>query len=98
MVAELTYLTLLTVFIILPTFVIIIRNIKTVSEYKLVVFSSFIILPSSLLWDYLSILNGVWYFENIIGVWAFGLPIEEILFMISLTTFVSSLTLIILKR
>lgn len=98
MVAEFTYITLLSVFVILPTLFTVLTNIKTIIRYKLVILGCFSILPVSMIWDYLATTNNVWYFVNIMNVWVFGLPIEEIILMSSLIIFVSSVTLILLKR
>ena len=95
---ELTYMTLLSVFIVLPILSVILLNLKTIAKYKLVLLGALVILPVTMIWDYLATANNVWYFVNIMGVWVFGLPIEEIIFMASLILFVSSVTLIILKR
>ncbi len=95
---ELTYMTLLSVFIVLPTLSIILLNLKTIARYKLVILCVLVILPVTMIWDYLATANNVWYFVNIMGIWIFGLPVEEIIFMSSLILFVSSVTLIILKR
>jgi len=95
---ELTYMTLLSVFIVLPTLSIILLNRNIIARYKLVVLCVLVILPVTMIWDYLAITNGVWYFVNIMGIWVFGLPVEEIIFMASLILFVSSVTLMILKR
>jgi len=95
---ELTYMTLLSVFIVLPTMSIILLNIKTIARYKIVILCALVILPVTMIWDFLAITNNVWYFVNIMGIWVFGLPMEEIIFMLSLILFVSSVTLILLKR
>ena len=95
---ELTYMTLLSVFIVLPTMSIILLNIKTIVRYKIVILCALVILPVTMIWDFLAITNNVWYFVNIMGIWVFGLPMEEIIFMLSLILFVSSVTLILLKR
>ena len=95
---ELTYMTLLSVFIVLPTLSIILLNLKTIARYKLVILCVLVILPVTMIWDYLATTSNVWYFVNIMGIWLFGLPVEEIIFMSSLILFVSSVTLIILKR
>ena len=96
--SELTYIALLSVFIILPTIAVILANLKTIIRYRLVIISSLVIFPVTFLWDYFSILDRVWYFVNITNIWVLGLPIEEILFMLFLIIFVASLTLITLKR
>lgn len=98
MAEEFTYINLLLAFIILPMLFTILTNLKIITRYKLVILSSLIILPVIFLWDYLAITNKVWYFVNIMNILVLGLPIEEIIFMISLTIFVASVTLIILKR
>jgi len=95
---ELTYITLLSVFIVLPTLSVILLNLKTIARYKLVILCALVILPITMIWDYLAIANNVWYFVNIMDIWVLGLPVEEIIFMASLILFVSSVTLIILKR
>ena len=92
-----TYITSLSLFIILPTLIIVFKNLKTIVKYKLVILSSFIVFPSSFLWDYFSIIDNVWYFQNILGLWILGLPVEEILFISFLIILVSSTTMIIIK-
>ena len=92
------YITLLTIFIILPTISVIITNFRTIARYKLVIVSSLIILPVTFVWDYISTVNKVWYFVNILNIWILGLPIEELIFMSFLIFFISSVTLIILKK
>ncbi len=96
--ASFIYITLLSIFIILPTIIVILKNRKFLSKYKLVIFSSLIVFPTSMLWDYIATKNSIWYFVNFLDIWVLGLPIEEIIFMISLILFVSSITLIILKK
>ena len=93
-----TYITLLSIFIILPTIITILTNLKIIVKYRLVIISSLVLLPLTFLWDYFATIDKVWYFVNIMNIWILGLPIEEILFMTSLTIFVSSVTLIILKQ
>ena len=93
-----TYIYLLTAFIILPTICVIITNFRTIHRYKLVIVSSLIILPVTFVWDYLSTVNKVWYFVNILNIWILGLPIEELIFMSFFIVFISSVTLIILKK
>lgn len=93
-----TYVTLLSIFIIIPTIITVLANLKIILTYKLVVISSLAILPFTFLWDYFATIDRVWYFVNIMNIWVLGLPIEEILFMTFLAIFVSSVTLITLKQ
>jgi 15-cis-phytoene synthase/lycopene beta-cyclase len=49
----------------------------------------------SLPWDYWAIKTNVWFFpaEKIVGVWMFGVPLEEYLFIIFATLEICILTL-----
>lgn len=35
-------------------------------------------------WDYFGIKEGVWFFPGIMGIWIFGIPLEEYLFFVSI--------------
>lgn len=98
MVAEFTYISLLTIFIILPAIVLALFNLKTVMRYRLVILGTYVILPVLWLWDYLATTDRVWYFINILGIWILGIPVEEILFITFLILFVSSVTIILLRK
>ena len=95
---DFTYISLLSILIVLPTLIIIALNVKTLMRYKIVILLSLVILLSTWLWDYFSIVDRVWYFKKILGVWFLGLPIEEIIFMTFLILLVSSVTIKLLKR
>ena len=98
MTAEFTYLSSLAIFIILPAIAITLFNLKTILRYKLVLLGAYIILPVLWVWDYLATTDRVWYFVNILGIWLFGIPIEEVLLFVFLIPLVSSITIILLRR
>ncbi|MCL4411332.1 lycopene cyclase domain-containing protein [Candidatus Marsarchaeota archaeon] len=54
-------------------------------------------LAFSVPWDMVAIRSGMWYFprHNILGFYLLGVPLEEYLFMISVTLLVSTLILIL---
>lgn len=45
-------------------------------------------------WDYFGIKQGVWFFPGIIGIWIFGIPLEEYLFFVFLAILGALTTLI----
>lgn len=51
-------------------------------------------------WDYIAIRERIWYFTEpqIIGIWLFGLPIEEWLFIVLVTWLFSSITVLLWER
>lgn len=98
MAAEFTYISLLTIFIILPAIAITLLNLKTVLRYRLVLLGTYVILPVLWLWDYFATVNGVWYFINILDIWLLGIPLEEVLLIVFLTLLVSSITIVLLRK
>ena len=98
MTAEFTYLLLLAIFIIMPAMAITLLNLKTILRYKMVLLGAYIVLPVLWLWDYLATTDRVWYFVNILGLWILGIPIEEVLLIVFLILFVSSITITLLRQ
>lgn len=51
-------------------------------------------------WDYISIHERIWYFQTpyIAGLWIFGLPIEEYLFIVLITLLFASISVVVWNR
>ena len=50
------------------------------------------------IWDNIATLDDVWMFHNIVNIWIIGLPLEEWFFIILVTLFVTSLSLVLINR
>ena len=60
-------------------------RLRISSKWKLFLFTDAVILAIYLVWDFLAVSKGSWYFdpEQVVGLYIFSrLPIEEILFFI----------------
>lgn len=51
-------------------------------------------------WDYISIQEHIWYFEKpyVVGIWIFGLPLEEYLFIVLVTLLFASISAVVWNR
>ena len=51
-------------------------------------------------WDYISIQERIWYYEEpyIVGNWIYGLPVEEYLFIFLVTLLFSCISLVVWDR
>lgn len=51
-------------------------------------------------WDVLAVRTQIWLFpkEGNLGIWIFGLPLEEYLFMVFVTLLVSTVTIVLRAR
>lgn len=97
----LTYPIWLFVFVFLPLILLWILKYKDLIKYKRVFFlaligSSIFSIP----WDIISVKESIWYFkeENILGIWLFELPIEEYIFIVMVTLFFASITVLLWKK
>jgi len=94
----LEYLKWLLVFVILPLLFVWIFWFKELIKYKITHF--FVIICSlivSVPWDIISVKKDIWYFTEpyILGIWLFGLPIEEYLFIILISFLVSCMSILV---
>ena len=95
---HLTYAKWLSLLVGLPLVVLWITHWKVLNQYRrtvgLCILSSLVfVIP----WDYLAIQTRIWEFprENIVGIWIAGIPLEEYLFLVFVTTLISTITLIL---
>ncbi len=78
---EFAYVILMLLFYILPTIYFWARHHKfLIKHYRIFVYALVITTIGGYIWDYLAIKDGIWYFPNVIGLWIFGIPLEEWLF------------------
>ena len=95
------YLLWLLIFIIFPLVVLCILRFKVLKKYKSA--HVFVVVGSILCsapWDYVSIKMGIWHFTEpqIIGVWLLGLPLEEWFFIIFVSLFYCTGTVLFINR
>ena len=84
---------------IIPFIILWLSSFKLLLKFKKILI--FVVIGSLIFggtWDFFGVKYNVWSFHNIIGLWFFGLPIEEWCFIIIISLSVSSLTLILIKR
>jgi lycopene cyclase domain-containing protein len=95
------YLIWLLIFVILPFIILWIWKFRDLIKYKKVFFLATIgSLIFSIPWDVISVRENIWYFRkpHILGIWLFGLPIEEYLFIIFVTLLFSSITILLWEK
>lgn len=95
------YLSLLFIFTIIPLVILWAWKFKLLYQYIPVFFLAVIgAIIFGMPWDYISIKNNLWTFtpSKIIGVWFFGLPLEEWLFFIFVTSLFTTITLLLWKK
>lgn len=96
-----TYFTWLLVFILIPSFLLLIKFWKVYLRYPrtllAVVGGSFIF---GFPWTALATGTGVWFFNRnaVLGIWILNLPLEEVLFLVVVPVFVGLLGLILIKK
>ncbi|OGC38488.1 hypothetical protein A2155_02510 [candidate division WWE3 bacterium RBG_16_52_45] len=95
-----SYFTWLIVFVFLPTLALLLKFWRIYQRYPrtllaLVVFCFLLGFP----WDLLAVKMGVWSFgrEQMMGLWLDGLPLEEIIFLVSVPFLGGLIGLAILK-
>lgn len=101
MVGKFSYLLWLTIFVWFPTLVLWATNFDILRRYKKTLsFCIFWALVFSLPWDIIAVKSRIWSFptETNIGLSIGGLPLEEYFYIIFVTFFVSSLTLVLKNR
>lgn len=94
----LSYPLWLILFVLLPITILWTKNWESLRPYiRICVVAIFGALLVSLPWDYVSIQERIWYFEqpHIIGLWFLGLPIEEWLFIVLTTLLFTTTTLLL---
>lgn len=95
------YLIWLLIFVILPLIILWIWKFRDLAKYKKVFFLAPVgSLIFSIPWDIIAVRENIWYFRepHILGIWLFGLSIEEYLFIIFVTLLFSSITVLLWKR
>lgn len=95
------YLLWLLIFALLPLVILWIIKFRDLMKYKLVFFLAPIgSLIFSVPWDIIAVKEGIWFYKdsNIIGIWLFGLPIEEYIFIIFVTLLFAIITVLLWKK
>lgn len=93
-----SYLFWLLLFIWLPTLVIWYFNFALLWKYrKTLLFAMFFALVFSIPWDIFAIQNKIWIFpkEGNIGFFILELPVEELLFMTTVTLLIGSIVILV---
>lgn len=96
-----SYLLWLAVFIFLPLFTLWIWHYQYLSKFKPVFLLTIVgSLIFAFPWDHFAIKEHIWYFTKpyIVGIWLFGLPLEEWLFIIFVTFLISTTTVLLWKK
>lgn len=96
-----TYILWLALFVWLPILIIYLFNREYINKYRNIFpYGIVSTLLFSIPWDWWAIKTNVWYFppQNIVGVWFFGIPLEEYLFMIFVTFEIAFITLALRKK
>jgi lycopene cyclase domain-containing protein len=96
-----SYILWLTFFVLAPLCVLWVIYFRTLSKYwDAVLFAVIGALIFSFPWDYISIKEHIWYCKlpYIVGLWVFGLPIEEYLFIILVTLLLASILIVVWSR
>lgn len=94
------YLIWLCIFVWLPTILLWIKFYRILIPLKRVFLYAIIgSLVIAGVWDYIAIKENIWYFPEgrILKLWILGLPIEEWFFIIFVTLFISTITVIFFK-
>lgn len=85
------------IFVWLPTLLIWVFNFRFLWRYKkTLIYVMFFATMISTLWDIHAIQNNIWFFPRggHLGIYIYTIPIEEFLFMATVTLMVSSITII----
>ncbi len=91
----------LCIFVFLPLILIWLFEFKKLRKYGRVILlaevASFIFATP---WDMIAVKDKIWYFTepHILGIWLFGLPIEEYLFIIFVALLFVSIVLLLWER
>src|SRR5215510_12410235 len=91
----------LLLFLTLPLAFIGIFKFQTLMKYKWVlILTTLGCLIVSVPWDILSVNDHIWYFSkpHIFGIWLWGLPIEEYLYILFVGLLSSSVTILLWER
>lgn len=80
-----TYLLIIILIIIVPLFLSFDKNLKYYKKFPPLILSILIVSTAYIIWDIFATKRGDWAFnpEHLIGIYFFGLPLEEILFFIT---------------
>jgi len=84
-----------------PTLVLWMFNFDYLKNYKKTLFACILsALAFSIPWDYWAIRINIWKFptETNVGFWFFGIPLEEYLFMMLVTFYISTITLVLKRK
>ncbi len=93
-----SYLIWLLIFVWIPIFTIWFFNFKRLWKYrKTLICASFFALVFSIPWDIFAVTNNIWIFpkEGNIGFFILGLPLEEYLFMVTVTWLLGSIVIMV---
>jgi len=92
------YLLWLSIFVISPLMIVWLIKFQDLKKYGVVLILTLIgAFIFSVPWDIIAVRERVWYFKEpqILGILLLGLPIEEYLFIISVTLWGSTLTILL---
>ncbi|CAN5708295.1 hypothetical protein BH10CHL1_BH10CHL1_32730 [soil metagenome] len=95
-----TYIIWLIVFIGLPLVALLRWRLFLWKQRRALALATFGSLVGGWAWDVIAVRFGAWYYDpnHIFGLWYFGLPIEEWLWIVGTTLFFGSLTVILAER
>lgn len=95
-----TYLIWLFIFIGLPLLALLRWRAFLWKQRRALALATFGALVGGWAWDVIAVRFGAWYYDpkHIFGLWYFGLPIEEWLWIVGTTLFFSALTVILVER
>jgi lycopene cyclase domain-containing protein len=91
----------LLLFLVLPLALLWILNFRTLIKHKVVLVAVLVgCLAVSVPWDILSVEDHIWYFSepHIVGVWLWGLPVEEYVYISFVALLASSVTILVWER
>ena len=97
----LSYLFGLVAVVLVPTIILWALYFETLKRYaRIYVVAVVCTLAISVPWDLISVRERIWYFTEpqIVGVWLFGLPIEEWSFYILVTLLFATMTVLLWER
>ncbi len=93
-----SYLIWLALFVLAPTGLLWAFYSKVLKRHWRVIFLAPVYaLIFSIPWDYISIQERIWYYQTpyIAGLWIFGLPLEEYLFIIFVTLLFANISAVV---
>lgn len=96
-----SYILWLIFFIWIPSVYLWLRNFHLLWKYRMVFLSAMVgTLLVSIPWDILAVRNHIWYFpqNGNLGMYIGELPLEEYLFMMTVTLIIASVAVVMVKK